>query len=161
MSIMELESGNYGLSINCSTNDVVIPGLDGGQTYYFAVDSVDRIRQPEPFFQRSFCRASKSSSRMLLQTKIYYDGNGQPYMMEINTPSTVYGNWEVDESTHLQNWTPYTYGSGSGTGDGYDVDVYISIDPTQPQVFFASSTIDDMHPAGFPRGRSCVHILLV
>ena len=129
------ESGNYGYSINCSTNDVVIPGLDGGQTYYFAVDSVDEYGNQSPFSNEASA-VPPNPPPMLLQTKIYYDGNGQPYMMEINTPSTVYGNWEVDESTDLQNWTPYTYGSGSGTGDGYDVDVYISIDPTQPQVFF-------------------------
>jgi hypothetical protein len=73
---------------------------------------------------------------MVLQTRTYNDENGQPYAMEIYTPSTVSGNWEMDYSSDLQNWAPYTYGYGYGDGDGYDVDAFVSIDSTQPQVFF-------------------------
>ena len=74
---------------------------------------------------------------MVLQIQVYLDGNNdQPYAMQIGTPSTVYGNWEVDSSPDLINWTPYAYGSGSGNGDGYDVDVWVPIDPTRPPMYF-------------------------
>jgi hypothetical protein len=130
------ESGNYTQLQSCgNVNNVIIQGLDGGKTYYFVVDPVDAYGNVGPYSNEASA-VTLIPPPMLLQTQTYYDGNGLPYLMEIKTPSTVYGNWEMDSSTNLQSWTPYTYGYGSGTGDGYDVDVYISIDPTQPKMFF-------------------------
>jgi fibronectin type 3 domain-containing protein len=130
------ESGNYFAGIGCGdVTNYVVEGLEGGQTYYFVVISVDAYGNESPYSNEASAVAPNPAP-MILQTQTYTDGNGQPYAMEINTPSTVYGNWEMDYSTDLQNWTPYTYGYGSGTGDGYDVDAFVSIDPTQPQMFF-------------------------
>jgi fibronectin type 3 domain-containing protein len=118
-----------------TANNFVVRGLEGGQTYYFAVTAEDGSGDQGGFSSEASVIAPLPAP-MILQMQIYTDGNGQPYQMEIHTPSTVYGNWELDYSTDLQNWTPYTYGYGPGNGDGYDVDVYVSIDPTQPQVFY-------------------------
>jgi hypothetical protein len=77
---------------------------------------------------------------MVLETQTAYDGNGVPYAVEVHTPSIVFGNWELDTSTDMQNWSYYTSGYGSGNGDGYDVDVWVYLDPTQPQVYFRAFT---------------------
>jgi len=130
------ESGNYTAVTGCGdVTNFLVQGLNGGQTYYFAVTSVDGSGNESPFSEEASAVAP-NPAQMILQTQTFTDDNGQPYAMEIDTPSTVYGNWEMDYSTDLQNWTPYTYGYGYGTGDGYDVDAFVSIDPTQPQVFF-------------------------
>jgi len=128
-------SYSYSQSYDSSVNDVVIQGLVGGQTNYFVVNASDAYGNQSPYSTEVSAVPPKPAP-MKLDTTIYYDGNGQPYLMEINTPSTVSGNWEVDSSSDLQNWTPYQDGYGSGNGDGYDVDVYVSIDPTQPPVYF-------------------------
>jgi fibronectin type 3 domain-containing protein len=128
-------SYNYSQGFDSSQNDVVVQGLDGDQTYYFAVNAVDQYGNQSPYSNEVSAKTVKPAP-MVLQTQTYVDGYGQTYAMLIGTPSTVYGNWEVDSSTDLQNWTPYTYGYGSGNGDGYDVDVWVPIDPTQPPMFF-------------------------
>lgn len=129
-------SGNYSYVMGYGvTNDVVITGLDGDQTYYFAVTAVDEYGN-ETAFSNEASTAAPNPTPMILEIETYTDGNGQPYAMEINTPSTVFGNWEMDYSTDLVNWTPYTYGYGPGNGDGYDVDAFVGIDLTQPQIFF-------------------------
>jgi hypothetical protein len=131
------QSGSYGYSqsYDSSMTDVVIQGLNGGQTYYFVVNAVDQYGNQTPYSNEVFAK-TVNPAPMVLETQTYFDGNGQPYAMEIDTPSAVYGNWEVDSSTDLKNWTPYQYGYGYGYGDGYDVQVYVSIDPTQPPTFF-------------------------
>jgi fibronectin type 3 domain-containing protein len=131
------QSGSYGYSqgYDSSVTNAVIQGLNGGQIYYFAVNAVDQYGNQSPFSNEVSAKTAQPA-RMVLQVQTYLDGNGQPYAMQIGTPSTVYGSWEVDSSPDLQNWTPYAYGSGSGNGDGYDVNVYVPIDPTQPPMFF-------------------------
>jgi fibronectin type 3 domain-containing protein len=129
-------SGNYTQSQSCgNVNNVVIQGLEGGQTYYFTIYPTDAYGNQGPGSNEASAVAPTPPA-MRLQSRAYYDYNGVAFMMEINTPSAVYGNWEMDSSTDLRNWTPYTYGYGGGTGDGYDVDVYVPIDPTQPRMFF-------------------------
>jgi hypothetical protein len=130
------QSGSYGYSQGYGiTNDVLIQGLNAGQTYYFAVNAEDAYGNQTPYSNEASAVAP-NPARMLLTTQTYTDGNGQPYLVEINTPTAVFGNWEVDYSTDLKNWTSCQTGYGSGSGDGYDVDVYVPIDPTQQQVFF-------------------------
>jgi fibronectin type 3 domain-containing protein len=130
------QSGLYtdAASVGAVTN-TLIQGLDAGEEYYFSVVAVDAYGN-ESLFSNEASAVAPSQSAIVLQTQTYTDGNGQPYLMEIDTPSAVYGSWEVDCSTDLQNWVPYSYGYGYGSGDGYDVDVYVSIDPTVPQMFF-------------------------
>jgi len=115
--------------------NAVIQYLDPGQTYYFTVAATDNYSDQGPLSNEASV-AFPWPAPMLLQVQTYTDDNGQPYAMEIDTPTAVFGNWEMDYSTDLQNWTPYTYGFGGGTGDGHDVDVSVPIDPTQPPLFF-------------------------
>jgi fibronectin type 3 domain-containing protein len=130
------ESGNYTQSQSYGNiNNTVVQGLEGGQTYYFAVYPVDAYGNQGPSSNEASV-VTPNPPAMRLQTKTYYDSNGLPLTMEITSPSAVYGNWEMDSSADLQNWTPYTYGYGNGIGDGYDVDVYVSIDLAQPGKFF-------------------------
>ena len=133
----------YGTRLGVYTNSATfyytttgfIPDLAGGTTYYFAVapigaDGVGTLLSNVASY------AVPVPPPIVLQTQTYTDGNGQLYLMEINTTSAVSGSWEMDYSSDLQNWSPYGYGYGYGNGDGYDVDVDVWIDPTQPQVFF-------------------------
>lgn len=129
-------SGVYTSSMSCGVvTNAVLPGLVGGQTYYFTVAAMDSYGNQGPLSNEASAVAPLPAP-MRLQTQVITDGNGQPYAIEITTPSTVYGAWEMDFSTDLQTWYPYSYGWGPGNGDGYDVDVYASIDPSAPLMFF-------------------------
>lgn len=129
-------SGLYTDSLNCGdvTADTV-QGLAAGQTYYFVVTAVDAGGQESPCSNEASALAPYPAPAVL-QVQTCTDENGQPYLLHVTSGSTVYGAWELDGSTDLQNWSPYTYGYGSGNGDGGDVNAYISIDPAQPQMFF-------------------------
>lgn len=130
------QSGFYTdtVSVGAVTN-TLIQGLDGGDWYYFAVIAVDAYGN-ESVFSNEANAIAPDPPALVLQTQTFTDGNGLPYLMDINTASAVYGPWEVDYSTDLQNWAPYAYGYGYGAGDGYDVNVYVLLDPTVPQMFF-------------------------
>lgn len=110
--------------------NVVVTGLQAGQTYYFQVTSVDADRYESPV-----ASWASAVAPLFLQMQPSTDSNGQPDL-EINTYSVVSGPWEMDVSTDLQNWTPYTYGIGPGNGDGYDVDVPIPIAPAAAPTFY-------------------------
>jgi fibronectin type 3 domain-containing protein len=112
-----------------------IPDLAGGMTYYFAVAPIG-ANGVGNLLSNVASYAVPVPPPIVLQTQTYTDGNGQLYDMQISTTSAVSGSWEMDSSTDLQNWSPYTYGYGYGNGDGYDVNVDVWIDPAQPQVFF-------------------------
>lgn len=130
------QSGSYFEGINCGpVTNTVMRGLGGAQRYYFAVGAVDGYGNLGPLSNETSVQ-TVSPTPAVLELTTESDGDGQPYYLEIHTPSTVSGPWELDSSTDLQNWTPYTNGNGSGYGDGYDVDVYVFIDPTQPQVYY-------------------------
>jgi hypothetical protein len=129
-------SGSYNNSTSCgAVNDFVVQGLYGGQTFYFAVAAVDAYGNQGPLSSEASA-TTPPPPPIVLQTHLYTDDSGQPFLMEINTPSTVFGPWQMDSSPDLVNWTPYTSGYGSGNGDGYDVDVEVSLDPTVPEMFF-------------------------
>ena len=131
-----IQSSNYSQTLYCdSVTNAVVNGLEGGQTYYFAVAAVDAYGNESPFSTEASAVAPMPAPA-LLQSQTYTDDTGQPYGMEINTFSCVSGPWEMDSSTNLQDWTYYTSGYGSGNGDGYDVYAWVSVDPTGPQVFF-------------------------
>lgn len=130
------QSGVYNQETSYSAvGGAQIYGLNGGQTYYFTVTSVDAYGNQSPDSNEAAVVAPQPQP-MVLTSQVYSDGNGVPYAIEIRTDSTVYGSWEVDSSTNLQVWTPYAYGVGGGMGEGYDLDVYASIDPTQPPLYF-------------------------
>lgn len=130
------QSGAYTGSLNFgSLTDVIVRGLPGGQMYYFVVTSVDGYGD-ESAYSSEASAVEPQPAPMVLQMQTYFGDNGQPNLLEITTPSTVYGSWELDWSSDLKNWSYYTAGTGAGNGDGHDVDTYISIDPTQPQMFF-------------------------
>jgi fibronectin type 3 domain-containing protein len=131
------QSGDYpnGASYDRTVNDTVIKGLNGGQTYYFTVAASDAYGNQSALSSVAAVVAPLPKP-MKLQTQTYTDGNGQPYLIEVRSPSAVNGSWEMDYSTDMQNWSYYTSGWGSGNGDGYDVDVYVSVDATVSQVFF-------------------------
>jgi hypothetical protein len=129
-------SGDYVSSLNLgAVTNTVVQGLTGGQTYYFAVASMDAYGNQGPYSSEASAVAPYSGP-IILQTQVYADSEGQAYAMVVNTTSVVSGNWEMDYSTDLQNWTYYTSGVGAGNGDGYDVYAYIPMDPTVPQMFF-------------------------
>lgn len=108
----------------------VIHGLVGGETYYFAAAVIDG-NGVENIFSNVASYAVPLPTPMVLKTEVYADGNGQAYLMEIHTDSAVSGNWEMDYSTDLQNWSYFTSGFGAGNGDGYDVDAYVWMNPSQ------------------------------
>ena len=113
----------------------IISALTGGMTYYFAVSAMDSYGVSSVLSNEAIYSVPMSPP-MVLQTQMFTDDYGQPYLLRINTQSPVSGSWEMDYSTDLQNWYPYTYGYGYGNADGYDVDVYAWMDPAQPLMFF-------------------------
>lgn len=113
----------------------LITGLNGGQTYYFAVASVDGFGNENPLSNEAFAVAPLPPT-IVLQTQLYPGSSGQPDQLLISSPTAVVGNWEMDSSTNLQTWTPYTYGTGYGYGGGADVAATVTLDPTVPQMFF-------------------------
>jgi YHS domain-containing protein len=128
-------SGSYTSGTMCGdVTNLVIPYLENGQAYYFAVLALDSSGDSTPWSNEASA-VTAAPAPMILSSQTFTDGNGQPYL-EINTPSTVFGWWEMDCSTNLQDWTLYCNGYGSGNGDGYDVDVDVPIDPTAPPTFF-------------------------
>lgn len=130
------QSGAYSSSTSCgNVTDFIVPNLYGGQTFYFVVAAVDDYGNQGPLSNEASATTLPPAPASLT-FQLYYDETGQPYLMEINTPSTVTGPWELDSSSDLRNWTSYATGYGSGYGNGYDVDVYVSIDPTQPQMLY-------------------------
>ena len=58
------------------------------------------------------------------------------YNVHFGTPTAVSGQWELDYSCDLQNWSAWATGYGNGAGDGTDLQVDVSLDPTQPPMFF-------------------------
>jgi fibronectin type 3 domain-containing protein len=129
------QSGVYDETVYSGATDALIQGLDAGQTYYFAIAAVDNFGDLS-LFSNEAAVVAPAPPAMILQLHAYTDAAGQPYLLEINTPTAVYGYWEIDISTDLQNWAPYTAGYGAGTGDGDDVDVWVDMDASQPQMFF-------------------------
>jgi len=130
-------------STNCTqyldyvtTNDIVLSNLVADETYYFEVTAVDADGDESPLSNvaSAVAAASPPPSPMTLQTQIDMDDNSEPVMMEIFNPLPVYGYWEIDASTDLQNWTYVT--SGTGYGNGWDVYYQAQIDPTVPQIFY-------------------------
>ena len=129
------QSGSYSYSASCGTESgILIQDLSGDEVYYFAVAAVDAYGNQSPLSNEASAK-TVAPPPVRLTTQTYYN-NGQPYLLEINTPSTVAGPWEIDSSSDLQNWSYCTSGYGNGNGDGYDVDAYVSLDPTVPQMFF-------------------------
>ncbi len=133
----------YGTESGIYTNSSPIPASSGmmisdlapGETYYFAVTSID-VYGDESGFSTEASAVIPNPKPILLQTQTYSDGHGRPYLMRINTGSVVSGYWQMDFSTDLQNWTFYTAGYGLGNGDGYDVNVFVPVDPNQSQMFY-------------------------
>ena len=129
------QSGNY--SQIAGAGDVTnktINDLQSGQTYYFAIAALD------PFGNQSPLSAEVSATveglpPIVLITTTTTDSSGNTYI-EIHTDSAVYGNWELDSSTNMVDWTVYANGYGNGLGSGYDIDVNIYVDPTVPHMFF-------------------------
>jgi hypothetical protein len=130
------EPGNYTQSQTFydATNATIFV-LTGGKTYYFAVAAIDsfgvqnKLSNVAPY-------AVPVPPPAVLQSQTFTDENGKPYLMRINSSSAVCGAWELDYSTDLENWSPFTYGYGYGNGDGYDVEVYTFLDSSQTQIFF-------------------------
>jgi len=129
------QSGVYDYAVFSAGTSALVQGLAAGQTYYFAVAAVDNFGN-ESLFSNEAAVLAPAAPAIILQLHSYTDASGRPYLLEINTPTAVSGHWEMDSSTDLQNWTPYTAGYGSGLGDGYDVDVWVDIDSSQPRMFF-------------------------
>ena len=129
------QSGNYTASITVSTvTNELVSYLYGAETYYFAVAPLDAWGNQGPLSnEASATTLAPAPAALVVQT---FGDTGEPGLIEIDTPSTVSGPWELDSSVDRQNWTAYTSGYGPGNGDGYDVDVYVSVDPTVPQMFF-------------------------
>ena len=114
-------------------DDVIIDGLVAGATNYFAVTAVDAYGVESPLSNET-SYAVAMPAPLVLQMQTFTDQNGQPYLMELSVNAAVSGSWEIDWSTDLQNWSAYY--SGYGYGTGHDVDAYVSLDLTQPQMFF-------------------------
>jgi fibronectin type 3 domain-containing protein len=129
------QSGVYDYAQFSAGTSALVQGLDAGQTYYIAVTAVDNFGD-QSLFSNEAVIVAPTPPGIILQLHSYTDASGQPYLLEINTPTPVYGHWEMDSSTDLQNWTPYTVGYGFGLGDGDDVDVWVNMDSSQPQMFF-------------------------
>ncbi len=118
---------------NFSETNVLVQGLQAGQSYYFAVTSVDAYGNESPV-----SNAAAAAAPLVVQMQSVTDHNRSLQRLEIHTSSVVSGAWGVESSSDLKHWTPLPngYGIGNGNGDGYDVDVYCSVDPTAPQMFF-------------------------
>ena len=112
-----------------------ISWLPGGTNYYFAV-MADDIYGGQYGLSNVAAYAVRQPAPMLLKTQITTDGNGQPALMHIYTPTVVNGWWELEFSYDLQNWYGYTSGYGLGAGDGTDLQYDIGLGPTQPPMFF-------------------------
>ncbi len=125
---------NYDNSIYSSTTNVTISSLSG-TNYYFAVAADDSYGDQYGMSNIASYGVPRPNP-MQLQTEVFTDGNGQPYLMQIYTPSIVTGSWELDYSTDMQTWYPYTTGTGNGAGDGTDLLVDVWLDPSQSAVFF-------------------------
>ena len=134
------QSGSYGNSqgYDSSVTNVVIQGLNGGQTYYFVVNAVDQYGNQSPYSNEVSTKTVNPAPMVAPDTGLYSDGNNQPYAMQIRrTPSTVYGQLGGGFFARFDKLdASINYGSGSGNGDGYDVDVWVPIDPTQPPMYF-------------------------
>jgi fibronectin type 3 domain-containing protein len=117
-----------------AATDGTLHNLAAGQTYFFVVTAVDDSGNESPPSNQAVSVAPVPPP-FTLQTQISTEQNGLPNM-EIYSPSVVYGLWEVDSSTDLQNWVPYAYGFGPGNGDGNDLRVGMEVDPTAPPMFF-------------------------
>lgn len=130
------QSRDYSTVLNFGdATNAVLQGLNGGQTYYFSVSAVDAAGNQGPPSNEASA-AVPEPPPVVLQTTVYSDDNGQPYLMEVYSAAAIFGSWEMDYSTDLINWSPYEYGYGYGLGDGNDVAAYTFLDPTVPQMFF-------------------------
>jgi hypothetical protein len=110
----------------------VIYGLVAGTTNYFAISAIDIYNIESPLSnEASYVVPLPDPSVLQMQT--FTDGNGQSYL-EISASAAVYGAWEMDCSTDLQNWNYYY--SDYGYGSGNDVIVDVSLDPNALRMFF-------------------------
>ena len=81
-----------------------INGLEGGETYYFAVVAAYADGTESDLSNEASCVVPLPSP-FSLQMQTYAGVDGQPDLIEINTTNAVSGNWELDSSPDLQNWT--------------------------------------------------------
>jgi hypothetical protein len=112
-----------------------ITWLTGGTNYYFTVVA-DDFYGDQYGFSNVASYAVPRPAPMSLTFRTDTDDNGQPYQMHIYTTNAVSGQWEVDYSYDLQNWSYWTSGYGSGNGDGHDLETDAWLDPSQPPMFF-------------------------
>ena len=109
------QSGIYTNSLTAYDPALVIPGLAGDTTYYFAVMAIDTDGHSSSISDEAsiFLEVPKPVE---LATEVYADDNGVPYAMTISGSNSTTTDWELDYSTNLVDWTYLT-------GD-HGIDVY-------------------------------------
>lgn len=126
------ESGIYSDTINLANVTAAdIYDLTPGTTYYFAISSSDSAGNESALSEEISFTYTPPPPPVTLQAQTFNDDNGQPYVMAITATGSGDNWWEMDYSTDLQTWNPYTYGYGS------DVTVLVWLAETsEPQMFF-------------------------
>ena len=103
-------SGNYFSVINVdNVTEAQISGLADGVTYYFAVAAADSVGN-ESVLSEEVAYTVPLPPPVTLVAQAFAEADGQPAYMVITTPDSVFGWWEMDCSTDLQNWDLYAFG---------------------------------------------------
>ena len=107
-----LDSGFYSQVLPVGNASAAnIDGLAAGATYYFAVSAIDVDGNESPLSEEVVF-TTPAPKPVTLNTELYTDENGQPYALLITGDTAENGSWELDYSSDLKNWSPYTYGYG-------------------------------------------------
>lgn len=112
----------------CTNEDIsynydgdLISGLEEGKTYYFAVRAVDADGHTSPL-SVEISYAVPVPHPAVLQTEIYYDGDGAAYGMGVSGIWDAPTDWQLEYSTDLKEWNPWQsgYGTSCWTYVGFD-----------------------------------------
>ena len=111
-------SGNY-------TNKVVlgnvttatITGLTPGATYYFAATSTGAGGSESPFSNQT----TYAAPLPVVLTMSTVQTQGVATAISITAPGTVSGQWRIDQSSDLVNWTPAYYGTNMAVNVSFPI----------------------------------------